>query len=95
MFYNDFVISFADNLTFFLHQIKPDVGQFLTAHICMINVQDLSSLKPDKKEAHCFNGQFGCYHSQEVLGITNLNEPMKICRLMFFTYEKHKKEITQ
>ena len=49
-------ISFADDVTCFFHHKKPDVGQFLTAHIRMMNVQDLSS--QDKKEAHCFNGQF-------------------------------------
>ena len=37
-------ISFADDVTCFLHHKKPDVGQFLTAHIRM-NAQDLSSLK--------------------------------------------------
>ena len=58
VFYSDFAISFADNLTCFLHHKKPDVGQFLTAHICMINAQDFSFLKQDKKEAHCFSGQF-------------------------------------
>ena len=51
-------ISFADDVTCFLHHKNPDVGQFLTAHIRMINAQDLSSLKQDKEEAHCFNGQF-------------------------------------
>ena len=52
-------ISFADDVTCFLHHKKPDVGQFLTAHIRMMNAQDLSSLKQDKEEAHCrFNGQF-------------------------------------
>ena len=51
-------ISFADDLTCFLHHKKPDVGQLLTAHIRMMNVQDLSSLEEDKKEAHCFNGKF-------------------------------------
>ena len=35
------------------------------------------------------------YHGQEVLGITNSNEPIKICGMMFFSYDKHKKEITQ
>ena len=51
-------ISFADDVTCFLHHKKPDVGQFLTAHIRMINAQDLSSLKQDKEEAHFFNGHF-------------------------------------
>ena len=51
-------ISFADDVTCFLHHKKPDVGQFLTAHIRMMNAQDLSSLKQDIEEAHCFNGQF-------------------------------------
>ena len=51
-------ISFADDLTCFLHHKKHDVGQLLTAHIPMMNVQDLSSLKQGKKEAHCFNEQF-------------------------------------
>ena len=37
-------ISFADDVTCFLHHKKPDVGQFLTAHIRMMNAQDLSSL---------------------------------------------------
>ena len=51
-------ISFADDVTCFLQHKKPHVEQFLTAHIHMINEQDLSSLKQDKEEAHCFNGQF-------------------------------------
>ena len=37
-------ISFADDLTCFLHHKKPDVGQFLTAHIRMMNAQDLVGL---------------------------------------------------
>ena len=85
-------ISFADDVTCFLHHKKPGVGQFLTAHIRMINAQDLSSLKQDKEEAHCFNGQF--YHGQEVICVTNVNEPIEIFGMMFFTYDKHKKEIT-
>ena len=51
-------VSFVDDVTCFLHHKKPDVGQFLTAHIRMMNAQDLSSLKQDKEEAHCFNTQF-------------------------------------
>ena len=35
------------------------------------------------------------YHGQEVIGITNVNGPIKIFGMMFFTYDKHKREITQ
>ena len=56
----------------------------------MMNAQDLSSLKQDKKEAHCFNGS--SYHGQEVIGTTNVNEPIEILGMMFFTNDKHKRE---
>ena len=74
-------------MTCFLHHKKPDVGQLLAAHIRMMNVQDLSSLKQDKKEVIALMGS--SYHGQEVLAITNLNEPIKICGMMFFTYDEH------
>ena len=86
-------ISFADDVTCFLHHKKPDVGEFLTAHIHLMNTQDLSSLKQDKEEAHCFNGPI-FYYGQEVMCVTNVNEPIEIFGMMFFTYDKHKKEIT-
>ena len=34
------------------------------------------------------------YHSQKVICVTNVNEPIEIFGMMFFTYDKHKKEIT-
>jgi len=34
------------------------------------------------------------YHGQEVICVTNVNEPIEIFGMMFFTYDKHKKEIT-
>ena len=37
---------------------------------------------------------YNCYHSQEVICVTNVNEPIEIFGMMFFTYYKHKKEIT-
>ena len=75
----------------FLTHKKPDVGQFLTVHIRMINAQDLSSLKQDKKMPIALMGS--SYHGQEVLGITNVNEPIEIFGMMFFTNDKHKRQV--
>ena len=58
----------------------------------MMNTQDLSSLKQDKEEAHCLIGQF-LSRSRSHLW-TNVNEPIEIFGMMFFTYDKNKKEIT-
>ena len=76
-------------MTCFLHHKKPDVGQFLTAHIRMMNAQDLSRTK---KKPIALMDSF--YHGQEVIYVTNVNEPIEIFGMMFFTYDKHKKEIT-
>ena len=77
-------ISFANDLTESLMSYSS-----LTAHVHMMNAQDLS-LRRTKKTPNVLMGI--SYRTQEVLNTTNVNEPLKIFGMIFFTYVKHKRE---
>ena len=81
-------VSFANDLTGFLHHKKSDVIQFLTTHICMMNAEDFSLTRTKKKPIGLLGSS---HHNQEALDKTNVDDPIKILGILFIC-DRHERE---